>query len=756
MLRKPLNKTLLQIFLSLLLIALIIFISNYVILMNSMSGIYRQISDNNRFVAQNIVHTFDECFKEVNNLIFSIDMLPYQVYDSNGYHNLNAYNTFMFANKAKLLISQDYIFDYVLYFDDSETVITSKGTDNFNRVFKNKFNNANYAPEFWRNAAVTRHVLKFIAASNYKEYTDMGMMYTRKLIGIIGNNMIGSSGMNIIIFVDADKLMKYVNQRNIINGSSLIILDQDKNAIINTDKGEDDLDTLGTLYSDAGRETLVRKGRFEYYSFKSDYNDFTYISKIPYTYEGALSVARVNKVILAVAILFGVILSLMMSKYLYKPVNMVLKLVGGTGSNNYKETYRRIYGSIEQMQKENQLFRSQMSNIENEVKRSIFLKIIDDISFGSNLRDQINTCFKDIFNSDRFILASFNLKQNDNAAREDTETAVYFLPFAIEGMIREELNKCFERFDIFYIQGMQFVALIGLKHEVERNHILNFMEKAVRNLNKSLRSSWILTAAVSGFYTEIQDCKKAFRDIRICLFCNGINNGKLLLDAEKTDCDGRLYFPPDSVEKLSNYIISGNVNDTVDLINQIIDKNIESNTSYLKFESIVSIIFGIMTNTAVSYGYDREDITRMESEFFVLFDTTVNFEEMRKLLNQTAEELIENIKARKQSKLSKDFLLQYINIHYVEDLYLENMAEMAGTSPKYFSYFFKKTFDINFVEYINTVRISHAKKLLKNSDMLVSSIGEKVGYSNFSTFTSTFKKHCGVSPTEYRTIHKIS
>lgn len=94
--------------------------------------------------------------------------------------------------------------------------------------------------------------------------------------------------------------------------------------------------------------------------------------------------------------------------------------------------------------------------------------------------------------------------------------------------------------------------------------------------------------------------------------------------------------------------------------------------------------------------------------------------------------------------------MQYINIHYAENLYLDKIAIVFNTTPKYFSNYFKKAFGINFVEYLNRIRISHAKELLENSGITVNEIGERVGYLNPSTFTSTFKKYCGITPSEFR------
>ncbi|MNY16469.1 Bifunctional transcriptional activator/DNA repair enzyme AdaA [compost metagenome] len=103
-----------------------------------------------------------------------------------------------------------------------------------------------------------------------------------------------------------------------------------------------------------------------------------------------------------------------------------------------------------------------------------------------------------------------------------------------------------------------------------------------------------------------------------------------------------------------------------------------------------------------------------------------------------------------KNKLNPEFINQYIELHYMENLYLDHMAELLNTSPKYFSNYFKKTFGVGYVEYLNKVRLSHAREFLRHTELSVAEIGEKTGYLNASTFTTTFKKYYGISPSEFR------
>ncbi|WP_338044827.1 helix-turn-helix domain-containing protein [Paenibacillus lignilyticus] len=85
-----------------------------------------------------------------------------------------------------------------------------------------------------------------------------------------------------------------------------------------------------------------------------------------------------------------------------------------------------------------------------------------------------------------------------------------------------------------------------------------------------------------------------------------------------------------------------------------------------------------------------------------------------------------------------------------EDISREDVAAYVKLNPAYLSRLFKKETDRNLIDYLIETKVNRAKHLLDTTDMTVSAIAQQVGYSNFSHFTRTFKKHTGVNPQEYR------
>ncbi|NQX62996.1 AraC family transcriptional regulator [Paenibacillus qinlingensis] len=97
-------------------------------------------------------------------------------------------------------------------------------------------------------------------------------------------------------------------------------------------------------------------------------------------------------------------------------------------------------------------------------------------------------------------------------------------------------------------------------------------------------------------------------------------------------------------------------------------------------------------------------------------------------------------------------VVRYMNNHYMQDLPLHLLAEKFYVSPYYLSRFFKEATGFTFVEYLNSVRIKEAKKLLEQTSMKVSLIAKKVGFGSVTHFGRVFKLVTGHAPLYYRKI----
>lgn len=94
-------------------------------------------------------------------------------------------------------------------------------------------------------------------------------------------------------------------------------------------------------------------------------------------------------------------------------------------------------------------------------------------------------------------------------------------------------------------------------------------------------------------------------------------------------------------------------------------------------------------------------------------------------------------------------LLQFINENYQKDIGLTELAESVNMNPAYLSILFKEEVGSSYVKYITELRIDKAKKYLLEGRK-ISEVSSLVGYNNYRYFCDIFKKHVGMTPSEYR------
>ena len=95
----------------------------------------------------------------------------------------------------------------------------------------------------------------------------------------------------------------------------------------------------------------------------------------------------------------------------------------------------------------------------------------------------------------------------------------------------------------------------------------------------------------------------------------------------------------------------------------------------------------------------------------------------------------------------------YIQNNYDQVLSLEKISSLFFLNPSYCSFLFKEKTGINYSDYVNQVRVDHAKSLLQSSDEKVYKIAKVLGFDNVKYFFRVFKKLTGQTPEEYRLHH---
>lgn len=90
---------------------------------------------------------------------------------------------------------------------------------------------------------------------------------------------------------------------------------------------------------------------------------------------------------------------------------------------------------------------------------------------------------------------------------------------------------------------------------------------------------------------------------------------------------------------------------------------------------------------------------------------------------------------------------------FAEALSVDDLAAAAGLSRAHFSREFRRAYGASPYTYLLTRRLERAASMLRNTDRTVTEICFAVGLSSLGSFTTTFTRTYGMSPTAYRESH---
>lgn len=87
----------------------------------------------------------------------------------------------------------------------------------------------------------------------------------------------------------------------------------------------------------------------------------------------------------------------------------------------------------------------------------------------------------------------------------------------------------------------------------------------------------------------------------------------------------------------------------------------------------------------------------------------------------------------------------YVDTNYISDVHISEIIKEAGMNRTYFCHYFKLVTGYTFKDYLTNKRLKMAKELLKNKNLRISDIAERVGYTQ-KYFSEAFKKSFGIPP----------
>ncbi|MCD7036352.1 response regulator [Metabacillus sp. GX 13764] len=263
------------------------------------------------------------------------------------------------------------------------------------------------------------------------------------------------------------------------------------------------------------------------------------------------------------------------------------------------------------------------------------------------------------------------------------------------------------------------------------------------------------TVGISQLYTSAENIHTAYLEAKEALEV-GVFSGRSAVKYEEI----RIEETKDErkisrkIEAFFDKPIQNFFKETMTLINEVIDEFYSSNISPQRSKYLCFKLASQFRRKLSDY---FEGQLTGEEEY-ILYNKVASLQSLKEAkawLCQLVEEAEDYSKQNKVSYNEKLILeiKEYLKEHYHEPIVLEELGKTFCKSPAYLCALFSKSAGTTIFEYITSIRMKEAKKLLRTTNYKVTQIGVMSGYNHSKYFNQVFKKNEGITPSQYRTRH---
>ncbi|MFD2115352.1 helix-turn-helix domain-containing protein [Paenibacillus yanchengensis] len=464
-------------------------------------------------------------------------------------------------------------------------------------------------------------------------------------------------------------------------------------------------------------------------------------------------ITNVTLLLTIVVILFGIFVSMYLTKRFYRPFDVMLaRLNEKLPTEQQQDTQGdQLQYAFSWMME----YTEQYGKIMQENYAVIKNKGLLDIVKGNKYVSQEYIKLRLDLTAEIFQVVSCHCDE----LNELTEHDKGLLVFAAVNIAEETVAYEGYQFESVFVNEISFALVFsGSYGYPEPNRFYELMDVLRQQLKLYLKYNW--TIGVGNRYATFQQIATSYRESQTALHYRIVSGNGSLIRFSELQLFNELSLLEDEWIGLKDSIVQHiRAHDeqkaaaAIRLFGEWISKHAYLDEClnriyyyyYSVFMELEAIIFDLNLN--------RETIIAQEFYATSMTNQSLTMMELEQLLLTSAAELIQSLSSQKQKTKSAfmEAIITYMETEYAaQHLSLESVAEQFNMNPSYFGQMIKKETNKTFLQYLSNVRITKAKELLDNHHLKIHEVAEATGYGNRSTFIRVFKAQVGITPTEYR------
>lgn len=709
-------------------------------------------------IAADLNNVFNGIFN--SNYLLSLDSDAVQLFSSN--FSVDKPSDYAFVAQSirslnRIRLMNDSIDSVFIYKKKNNLVVSSKGSYSALDYFTTFSPLEKYPSKFWQEYDTRNAIFRILPPSRSKngEY----------ILPIVQTAIAEYQSDDLyVIHLKLAPLLRQLNDSKLTPNSELLILDANRELLASTEMaepGRSEMYELAMQIAPSENTSLKLKLQGEGMLAIQNNTNFLFgnldmIAFVPqkdilYTMK---KVKDLGLVMSSIALVLSVLLSILLSKKLYSPMNALIAKLSSPLDPPTNE-YQFLDHEFHRMKSDMDVLHENLSRVSPMAIEQWFVRMLryNRVPDEQNIRSFMEKCGVR-FQHGHFAVAlirvtfsksylvDYSPAEKDVIHANMMQTLKAALPLDSSSFILEiesnivclivNLNRDanLEEYTV-YFESM----IAGFQHDTNLQDLFVGMggvhegfEGLQRSYLEAMKSLWRLTPYYDRrihYYNEDDE-----RSIGVMLTAQDEN-------------------------KLYNLLLSSKREELFDLLQSIIGNHIALRMNDIVFKELYLNLYMIGAQVLKFKDKTLPESAYREYVRMILMENAPTVQELSDSIAGYYNQIMDSFDTG-ESRLEQASFKAFIDAHYHEDIHLEYLAGKFNTSANYMSRLLKKELGQSFQQYLQELRIRKAKQLLTTTDVHIHEIWAAVGFNNRNSFIRTFKNLEGISPLEYRNQHSAS
>lgn len=331
----------------------------------------------------------------------------------------------------------------------------------------------------------------------------------------------------------------------------------------------------------------------------------------------------------------------------------------------------------------------------------------------------------------------------------------YLIKRTVLNYIKSSINKDYTFMATSLVGTDKLVVLLDLSDFKDEKELATI--KVANKIQEQIRGStdYSVTISISSIYSSITELWKGYEESFKLMDQSFFYDENHILTKEVLK---REHFDSNSLESLEYKLIQslaiGEVKDALDNLKRLCSW--VPTLSYIKdYNMIKSELTKLYFKIAAFYvdlGVNTESVNNLLTK--VVSDTisaskVIQIESSGIIFIESLDK-ISNAAGSPELQVSFNRICVFVKEFYYRETRIDEIAGMLNISTSYFCRKFKQFYGVTFITYLNDIRLREARELLEKTSLSITEISHKVGFTEITYFSRSFKKKFGYAPSHLR------